>query len=190
MSHTPVNIWALVSQASPFREAVLASFGGSSFKKFPSADKIFIWELSKLGSIAVGRHISLFYRRHNEAEMESVASISLIDAEETDFRLTMHIADEAMALGIDALDDWRKMYANAVSVYGLANYVHPWSSALRNLLVAGNRSDSDDASSRSEQSKGSGAKKYLSAILYLITPPLFAWGLGKIRSLARKEQSI
>ena len=185
MSHTPVNIWALVSQTEPFKEAVAASFGNPKFNLLPSADKIFIWELSKLGDTAVGRHISLFYRRHSTAEMESATLNSFSEAEESDYRITMHIAQDAMTLGIDAPQDWRNLYAIAISKHGLADCIHPWTATLRNYLILDEQPESEAPSAQNKQ--GPARKNYLKAFVYLITPPLIAWGLRKLSPFGIKQ---
>jgi len=182
MSHTPVNIWALVSRTEPFKEAASASFENPEFNLLPSADKIFIWELSKLGNTAVGRHISLFYRRHNTAEMESITSNTFSEAEESDYRITMHIAQEAMSLGIDAPQEWRNLYSIAISKYDLADSIHPWTSKLHNFLILGDQPESAPASARNK--KIHTKKNYLKAFFYLITPPLLAWSLRKLRAFS------
>jgi hypothetical protein len=185
MSHTPVNLWALVSQTEPFKEAASASFGNPKFNLLPSADKIFIWELSKLGDTAVGRHISLFYRRHSTAEMESATLNSFSEAEESDYRITMHIAQDAMTLGIDAPEDWRHLYAIAISKYGLAACIHPWTASLRNYLILDDRPKLEAPSGRNKHVLA--RKNYLKAFVYLITPPLLAWSLRKLRAFGIRK---
>jgi glycosyltransferase involved in cell wall biosynthesis len=185
MSHTPVNIWALVSRAEPFKEAVAASFSDPQFNMLSTADKIFIWELSKRGDTAVGRHISLFYRRHNESVMESVTSNLFSEVEETDYRITLHIAQDAMALGIDAPRDWRELYAIALSRYDLADCIYPWTSTLYKFLIPGGRPEADAAPPRGE--KVFARKNYLQAFIYLITPPLFAWCMRKLRTFGMRQ---
>lgn len=180
MSHTPVNIWALVSRTEPFKEAIGASFCDPKFNMLSSADKIFIWELSKHGDTAVGRHISLFYRRHSESAMEFATLYMFSEVEEADYFITLHIAQDALALGIDAPRDWRELYALALSRYGLVDCIHPWTSALRNFLIPDERPDLDIATVRSKKIRT--RKYYIEAFVYLVTPPMLAWGLRKLRS--------
>jgi hypothetical protein len=174
MSHTPVNIWALVAEAETFKPAFQYAFGQSRFKAAPSCDKVFIWELAKHGDIALGRHIALFYRRHSEATMDAIFADSLVNAEKFDLEVTMEIANEATAFGIDAPQDWRNTYELAVSKYGLSGLIRPWNSRVSEFLLSTTKQDSPKANHP--------RKRYLNSCLYLITPPLFLWVWRKLRA--------
>ena len=173
MSHTPVNIWALVAKVEVFRKSIRSAFSESPFKAAASCDKYFIWELAKHGDIAVGRHISLFYRRHNEASMERIFATSVALTEESDFELTMAIAKQAVSFGINAPEDWRNTYDLACNKYGLSALIHPWNSKLRDFLLCTGQQASPKAAPK---------KDYWHSFFYLITPPLLLWSWRKLKT--------
>lgn len=175
MSHTPLNMWALVCDTKILQSAMESSFGRSPFKQAASCDKIFIWELAKLGNLAVGRHISLFYRRHNETGMGSFLAQSIAQVEESDYDLTMDIANQALSYGINAPQDWRKTYDIATKNYALSGFIQPWNPRLSEFLMAKRGEDSQPADSK---------KDYLHSFFYLITPPLFRWTWRKLKTAA------
>jgi glycosyltransferase involved in cell wall biosynthesis len=173
MSHTPLNMWALVSDTRVLQSSMECSFGQSPFRKAASCDKILIWELAKHGTMAIGRHISLFYRRHNETGMENFLAKSVSQVEESDFDLTMEIANQALSFGINAPRDWRRRYDIAAKNYGLSGFIRPWNPRLSEFLMATENEDS-----HAEDSK----KSHVDSFLYLITPPLVMWTWRKLKT--------
>jgi hypothetical protein len=177
MSHTPVNMWALVCGTKALQSSMELAFGKSPYTKAASCDKVFIWELAKLGDIAVGRHIALFYRRHDEAGMENFFAKSAAQVEESDFELTMDIAKQALSFGINAPQDWRDTYDVAVKNYGLSALIEPWNSKLREILLPLGKEDSGTANNK---------KNHVQSLFYLVTPPLVMWSWGKLRRFANR----
>jgi glycosyltransferase involved in cell wall biosynthesis len=177
MSHTPLNIWALVSETSVLQSAMHTVFTDpryASVELAPSADKKLIWALSNLGDIAISRNISLFYRRHSGTE-----SAKLIDDKklshlmDLDYDLTMDIAEEAALLGIDAPQEWRNIYTAAKSEHGLADYCSQiWNTRLRDLLIPPPMLMPEVQTKRSFVML---LRRWLGSGLYLVTPPLLPW---------------
>jgi hypothetical protein len=102
-----LNMWACVATTDAYKDAMQNSCGHPIYGFYPTVDILFIWRLSYHGNIAVGRHVSLFYRRHAASHMQTVIKNDAILSHEQTLAIRQEIYRQALLLGFDPLSLWR-----------------------------------------------------------------------------------
>lgn len=132
LANTPLNIWTAVVLTESHQAAISTSAGDPVYGRYPSNDRLYIWRLALQGDIAVGRNISLFYRRHPGSDVQTHLARDIVRTQEEDCLISEEILRQAESLGIDALSEWRRLFAIAES-HGLAGKIQ-LTPQLRELL--------------------------------------------------------
>lgn len=134
LANTPLNIWAAVVLTESHQAAVFTSAGDPVYGRYPSNDRLYIWRLAMQGEIAIGRNISLFYRRHSESDVQTHLARDIVKTQEEDCLISREILRQAESLGISAIPEWRRLFAIAES-HGLAGQIQI-TPQLRELLIS------------------------------------------------------
>ena len=174
MSNTPLNIWALVAEATVLRTAmdwVFLDPRFSTLRQAPSADKLLIWKLANLGAIAVSRNITMYYRRHCESTQNALYREDNFAGSIADSEMSLEISRQAAGLGINAFQDWQDAYNVAKNSYGLHEFIAPGTICLREFL-----------NPESKPSRQQIVRRKLNRLVRLFVPPVVPLLLGKIRT--------
>ena len=119
-----LNIWSLVATNQAYRDAIERTISHPVLGSFPSADVLLVWRLSYHGVLAVGRHVSLFYRRHPSSHVQTVMRTQRALTQAQALLVREEICNQAKLLNIDALRLWRKANA-ALEEQGLKGGLPP-----------------------------------------------------------------
>ena len=103
---TPLNMWALVGRRDHLLKAMEVF---TEPNQGIDADRIMIWELSRLGEIVIGREMSLFYRVHGDNACARMLAESPMHHRQTSHAYTKRMLQEASDMGIDARALWLDM---------------------------------------------------------------------------------
>jgi hypothetical protein len=166
---TPLNIWAGVIESRVHRTALEESTGHPDFGKLAANDSLYIWRLSTYGLIACGRHISLFYRVHNQSDLQSQARADHDKLKVDELAIRMEIARQALDLGKNPFALWNQLFHIAGSqhlshrIYRDEGLVFQW---LKHELNTRGLSRQEDTQS------SSAIKKTIKSFLLQITPPI------------------
>jgi Glycosyl transferase family 2 len=179
ISGEPLNIWALVSETGALKTAMDIVFRDPRFstpRLAISAGKMLIWQLSKLGNIAVSRNISLYYRRHHDSTSVSLQREHELETDQSDSEMSLEISRQAAELGINAFQDWQDSYNSAVNIYGLRDVIFPSTQSLKNFL------NSEPEVVVVEPSPQEIVRRKLKRLVHLLVPPVVPLLASKIRS--------
>lgn len=169
LANTPLNIFAVVALAEAHRYAISSAAGDPEFGKYPSVDRLYIWRLSLQGDMAIGRNISIFYRRHPESDIQGLMANKLQELHGSDLAVSMEIARQADALGINAYQEWQREYKSAIQFGLAAERIDLWNPMIRNWLLRDNMPEETIPRRLKERRPTELLKKFV----YLFTPPIF-----------------
>jgi hypothetical protein len=160
-----LNMWACVASTVAFKDAVHNSFGHHIYGSYPTSDILFIWRLSYHGNIAVGRHVSLFYRRHASSHMQTVIKENAGISHEQSLAIRQEICKQAVQLGFDPLSLWREAYQRMKSQH-LAGGLPPMYKRHYRWLMSGGMPDTEPSKLQMN------IRSRLVAVLRLFLPPI------------------
>jgi hypothetical protein len=103
---TPLNMWAIVGRRDKLLKAMEVF---TEPNQGIDADRIMIWELSRLGEIVIGREMSLFYRVHGDNACARLLAESPSHHRQASHAYTKRMLQEASDMGIDARALWLDM---------------------------------------------------------------------------------
>jgi glycosyltransferase involved in cell wall biosynthesis len=103
---TPLNMWAIVGRRDNLLKAMEVF---TEPNQGIDADRIMIWELSRLGEIVIGREMSLFYRVHSDNACARMLAESPMHHRQASHAYTRRMLREASDMGIDARTLWLDM---------------------------------------------------------------------------------
>ena len=115
LTSTPLNIWAGVIQTEIHRKALEEATGHPELGKLAANDSLYIWRLSTYGTLACGRHISLFYRVHSQSDLQSQAREDHSKLKLDELTIRKEIAQQALDLGSDPFALWYHLMIRAAS---------------------------------------------------------------------------
>jgi hypothetical protein len=168
LANTPLNIWAVVALADAHRYAINTSAGDPMFGQYPSNDRLYIWRLSLQGDIAVGRNVSLFYRRHPESDIQTHTRDQPQELFTSDLMVSKEIARQAGELGVNAYQEWQREYKNAINYGLLPERIDFWNPMIRDWLLSDPRAGEKKSEQPLEPRLNTTIKKWF----YLLSPPI------------------
>jgi hypothetical protein len=175
---TPLNIWSVVSRSAAHLLSLSESAGDPVFGNFPSQDALYIWRLSLKGTILVGSHISLFYRRHSDSDIARCMEDKPHQTQHEDLLIRQEINRQALANGIDSKARWLETYC---SLTHLQRQQIPTFSALNlNWLL------NDIPKEQSPTTSDPSFRNRLTSILRLLLPPIVVFTIQKYSKVFQK----
>ena len=131
---TPLNMWAIVGRRGDLLKAMQVY---TEPNQGIDADRVMIWELSRLGQIVIGREIDLFYRMHNSNACAQMTSEAPLHHYQKARENTERILSEASAMGINTRALWLEMIAQMTPHQWSGVRDFPWTPpAARDALMA------------------------------------------------------
>jgi glycosyltransferase involved in cell wall biosynthesis len=186
LANTPLNIWAVVALADAHRFAINSAAGDPVFGQYPSNDRLYIWRISLQGDIAIGRNISLFYRRHSESDVQTNLAKNLQEFLASDLAVSKEIARQADLLGINIYQEWQREYKSAIQSGLAPERIDLWNPLIRNWLLNDQIPDESTDVSSTERS----LTQLLKKLTYLFAPPILELLFRKFRiRLAKSRRS-
>jgi glycosyltransferase involved in cell wall biosynthesis len=170
LANTPLNIWSAVVLAESHRRAINSSAGDPVFGQYPSNDRLYLWRLGMFGSIGIGRQLSIFYRRHQDSDVQTHLRKDIERTFAEDSLISQEIIRQAKLMGIDPIAEWRKYYELA-KFHGLADRIQMTPQLKRLLLPEADNQNSVDPSNPTEVFKAR-VHSQIKRTLYLFTPPV------------------